>query len=367
MADYCSLRKMMDSTENMERLVLNTAHDDDVIAADGADWLLFNGERADKIYVSGNSFLGLGKNAEHLLVCRRDTKMYNLYREEATLFGSIKVLKLRWEGYAQYNSTSEEAALKYEWFFFDTGDIFLNLVCPPKNSGYLGASKINAGSTIDITVTAGESLCVTFRHLDDEGMTFEAVYDVPDIKPPFERKYLLCDKDNVYYRPADDGTLETVEIEDLTADAFSEHGFETLPENELLMQLENPTLLYWQDSQTELPEITAELHAVPPPQTVFSKNNIMTDSTVFGIEKVGIDSDDTALFAFSFDGGKSWKTYLDGRWGLLSEAASGMSKTAVEEIGTDAWAEAVTDNQYMVRFTLFEGGYVKKIIIYYVN
>ena len=133
------------------------------------------------------------------------------------------------------------------------------------------------------------------------------------------------------------------------------------------MQLENPTLLCWQDSETELPSLKARLHAVPPPQTAYSKNNVMTDSTVFGIEKVEIDSDDTALFAFSFDGGKTWKTYLDGRWGLLSEEASGMSKTAVEEIGTDAWAEAAAENQYMVRLTVFEGGYVKRITLYYVN
>lgn len=557
MADYSSVKEMMNTTENMEQLVADTGHDDDVLTFDGVYWFLFNGERTSKIYVSGNSFIGLGKNEEHLLVCRRDAKMRNFYREEATLFGSIKVLKLRWEGYAQYNSEAEEVILKYEWFFFETGDMFLNLICPPKNNGYLGSSRINGSAAIDFRVEAGYQQYVSFRHVDETGMELEVTYDIVDILPPFEKKYLLSDGNGVYYRlvhdkafvdsillkggqfiktgilpdqdtrieaafrtsvfngaalfgaaeegeggvaavyltsskevsgkfgmesrvaEADDysgipvtlelskegikrdgiliaefgeqvfalpaelavGTvningradehffegavtsvriwqgeeqvldlipcvdenthpcfydrltggcyynegygifgfedesgayeeatrLETVEMEQPDSEAFHAHGFSDFPRSEVLMRIENPVLLCWQDSQSELPMLKAGLKAMPPPQTVYSKNNVMTDSTVFGIEKVEIEADDTALFAFSFDGGGTWKAYLNGRWGELSEETSGMSREAVEEIGTDAWADAVTENQYMVRFTVFEGGYVNRIIIHYVN
>ena len=135
MTDYNSIEEMMNTTENMEHLVNNVSHDDDTMTFDGVDWFFFNGVRASNIYVSGNSWVGIGSNSEQLLVCRRDTKMWQFYREEATLFDTYKVLKIRWEGYAQYNSTSQDVALKYEWFFVETGDIFLNLIQPPSNAG----------------------------------------------------------------------------------------------------------------------------------------------------------------------------------------------------------------------------------------
>ena len=120
MANYNSLDDMLNTTENMECLVSNTRHDDDVMQFVGVDWFKFNGSLISNIFVSGNSFIGLGTNAEHLLVCRRDAAMYSFYREEGEIYGTYKFLKLRWEGYAQYNNTSEDVRLYYEWFFFDT-------------------------------------------------------------------------------------------------------------------------------------------------------------------------------------------------------------------------------------------------------
>ena len=95
MASYDSVTAMMNTTENMEHLVINTRHDDDVMQFVGADWFSFNGTPISNIFVSGNSFIGLGTNAEHLLVCRRDTAMYDFYREEGSLFGVYRFLKIR--------------------------------------------------------------------------------------------------------------------------------------------------------------------------------------------------------------------------------------------------------------------------------
>lgn len=556
MADYNSIEEMMNTTENMTQLINNSGQDDNVLTVDGVDWFFFKGTRASTLYVSGNSFIGMGVNAEQLLVCRRDTKLWNLYREEATLFGTYKVLKIRWEGYAQYNSTSADVALKYEWFFIENGDLFLNLI-PPKNGSYLGSSQIVASTTKAISVTAGQQTYVSFYAIDEEGTNFEIAYEVMDVQAPFERKYLLSDKDGVFYRLEHDkafvdaielkgyqfirtgiipnqdtkvvvsfrtsvfndaalfgarestsankfgvflsnsttihgqyntestaaevdeyagidvtvelskeglkrdgvviaeyteaeftapvemtiGTFNTnetldtryfkgliykvevwqseeqllnlipcvdeqvqpcfydtltevcyyndgygvfgfvdegllydeathlvpVEIEELTAETFHLNGFTDFPRDVVFGRLVNPTLLYWQDSDTELPVYKMKLSAIPPVQTVYSKNTEMFDSTILGIEKVVIEADDTTLFAFSFDGGETWKAYIDGMWVTLSEETSGINRETVEAIGTDAWNEACTDKQYKIRFTLLEGGYVNRVVVHYLN
>lgn len=556
MTDYNSIEEMMNTTENMTQLINNSGQDDNVLTVDGVDWFFFKGTRASTLYVSGNSFIGMGVNAEQLLVCRRDTKLWNLYREEATLFGTYKVLKIRWEGYAQYNSTSADVALKYEWFFIENGDMFLNLI-PPKNSSYLGNSQIVANVTRTFSVIAGQQTCVSFYAIDEEGTDYEIAYEVMDVQAPFERKYLLSDKDGVYYRlehekafvdaielkgyqffrtgivPNQDtkvvvsfqtsvfndaalfgarestalnkfgvflsnsttihgqyntestgaevdeysgltvtvelskeglkrdgvviaeymeaefvapvemtvGTINTnetldtryfkglifkvevwqgeeqvlnlipcvdeqvrpcfydtfsevcyyndgygtfgfmdegllfdeathlvpVNIEELTAEAFHLNGFSDFPRDVIFGRIVNPTLLYWQDSDTELPVYKMKLSAVPPVQTVYSKNTEMTDSTILGIEKVVIEADDTTLFAFSFDSGETWKAYINGMWVTLSEVTSGINRETVEAIGTDAWNEACTDKQYKIRFTILEGGYVNRIIVHYLN
>ena len=157
MANYSSIEEMLNTTENMQHLVVSTGHDDDTMTFDGVDWFMFNGIKASSLYVSGNSWIGLGANTEQFLVCRRDAKMWDFYREEATLFNAYRVLKIRWEGYAQYNSTSLDVRLIYEWFFFETGDIMLNLIQPPKSSGYLGSNRINGGVNQNFNVTAGVS------------------------------------------------------------------------------------------------------------------------------------------------------------------------------------------------------------------
>ena len=545
MANYESLEEMLNTTENMEHLVVGRGHDDDTMTFAGVDWFMFNGVKASTLYVSGNSWVGLGVNAEQLLVCRRDAKMWDFYREEATLFGTYRVLKIRWEGYAQYNSTSSDVRLIYEWFFFETGDIMLNLIQPPTNSGYLGSNRINGSVNQNYNVTAGVSEYVSFYHQDDTGTAYKMQYELLDINPPYERRYLLSDKDGKYYRIEHDkafvdaitfngyqcirtgiipnqdtkvkvtintssfgeyalfgartsmeadkfgifltnatqvngqyatqslvetvddytgidvsfevskeglkrddvviaefeeatfespvelviGTCNTngtfdsryfkgniikIEIwqkeeqtldlipcvdeqlqvcfydtltescfyngkydeatrlveltfEELTAEVFRTEGFEDFPRSEVLTRLVNPSLLYWHDSNDDLPGLKVSIKAAPPVQTVYSKNTEMIDSTILGIEKVEIEADDTTLFAFSFDGGNTWKAYIENAWVNLSEQTSGMNRETVEAIGTDAWAIANEQMQYMVRFTLIEGGYVNRIIFHYIN
>ena len=153
----------------------------------------------------------------------------------------------------------------------------------------------------------------------------------------------------------------------LNSSAFRQYGFDDFPRDVIFSKLTNPVLYHWQNTDIDLPPISAKLKAIPPVQLIYSKNTEMNDSTILGIESLEIDSDDNTLFAFSFDGGTTWKAYTDGRWMTLSEETSGMKRESVKAVGTDAWNEAAADRQYKIRFALREGGYVNRITVHYLN
>ena len=145
MATYVKLSDLLNTTAGMTVLRNNVGQDDGVDTVTGVDWFVFNGVAAKKLYVSGNSFVGFGSSSEHLKVCRRDGKMWYLYRQEGYI-GATRFLKIRWEGYTYYSSTSSSYALKWELFLFDDGGLFLNLITVPSESNYMGTSALTCGS-----------------------------------------------------------------------------------------------------------------------------------------------------------------------------------------------------------------------------
>lgn len=162
MDNFSSLSELLNTTEGMTVLRNNSAQDDGVDTVTGVNWFTFNGAVASNLYVSGNSFVGFGSNSEHLKICRRDGKMWYLYRQEGTI-GNTKFLKVRWQGYTQYNQTSSTYALIWELFLFDDGGLYLNLVTVPSNSSYLGTNQLICGSnTYNFTVTASTPVDYSF-------------------------------------------------------------------------------------------------------------------------------------------------------------------------------------------------------------
>lgn len=164
---FAALSDLLNTTAGMTVLRDNTGQDDGVDTVSGVDWFTFNGAAVTNLYVGGNSFVGFGENAEHLKVCRRNGKMWYLYRQEG-LIGSTKFLKIRWEGYTRYNYTSSTYALTWELFMFDDGGLFLNLVTVPTSSSYLGTSSLTCGSnTYTYSVTTSTPVAYAFLPQDD--------------------------------------------------------------------------------------------------------------------------------------------------------------------------------------------------------
>lgn len=169
MADYGTLNELLGTIEGMDCLRNNAKQDDGTDTVAGVDWFTFNGKAASSLYVNGNSWVGFGASSEHLKVCRRDGAMWYLYRQEGTIHG-LPFLKLRWEGYAQYNQTSETYALRWELFLFGDGGMYLNLLKTPDGASYIGINAlVCGGNTYNFTVTAGAPAEYSFFPQDETG------------------------------------------------------------------------------------------------------------------------------------------------------------------------------------------------------
>lgn len=273
MADYRELATLLDTTQGMTALVNNEGHDDDTLVMPGVDWFRYDGVAANEIYMSGNSFFGFSGNREELKVCRRDCKLWHLYRQEGTLFGTLHFLKLRWQGYAHYSQTSEEFALQYELFLFEDGRMFLNAIKTAVSSVYLGTSALVCGaSTLPLTVATRENCPVyyTFTPADETGRSWTAEPELIVVEPPYDVRYLVR-ADGRYYAVDKSGALTGMErgAGGLAA-FFMENGSVEPPRGALLLPLCNPELLCWVSEADRVRRLAAVVTGTPPPQTLAS-------------------------------------------------------------------------------------------------
>ena len=145
MLDYGTIDDILKSTENMT-VLRNSLNDDSTDTIDGVDWFQYNGKTASTLYVSGNSWMGIGENTEHLRIVRRDADLMTLRREEGTLWGAFRFLRVRWEGYSVHGNRIDATRMVWDVIFFDTGDICVSFEAIPTNSGYLADSNLVTGT-----------------------------------------------------------------------------------------------------------------------------------------------------------------------------------------------------------------------------
>lgn len=374
MANYNSIEELFDAgISNMEVLVNNVAHDDDVITTTGVPWFLFRGVEANNIYVGGNTFFGIGTNAEHLQVNRRDTKLWYLYREEGTLYNFYRFLKYRWRGYSQYNTTAESYLMEYDVVFWELGHISLHMTIVP-SSNYNGTFNLVAATTVVYGAPTAQNPDVTFYSQDEQNNTYVAERGFINILPPFDRKYLmkntLEDGTIQILTVSEEGELEIIpDISELTPDVFRDYGLDEIPDANLLIGMVDPQMYFWQDStEYDLPQMEAHLTAWQAPQVLYSPDYDMTHSTIKGIETIRADCSEDVLFAISFDEGATWKAHNGTSWGTVTEPTSGMTAVAMAAISVDDWALVANTGIYRVRCVLLnEESYLREFIVDYLN
>lgn len=165
-------------------------------------------------------------------------------------------------------------------------------------------------------------------------------------------KYLLYEEVSGQYYNVADETLQPLEINELTAEAFLAYGNDTIPPENLLLTLDKFKLYCW-TNDTEAPVLSAVVEAAPKPQTVVTNEIDLTDETITGIEAVTVIHEGKPLFALSFDGGNTWQMHNGTAWVVLSDEESGMSVVTMEAVTTEQWQEVISNSQsFMMRFIL---------------
>lgn len=309
MLDYGTIDDILQSADNMT-VLRNTLNDDSTDTVTGVDWFQFNGKPASKLYVSGNSWVGFGSTSEHLRIVRRDADLMTLRREEGTLWGAYRFLRIRWEGYSVHNNRTNATRLVWDLLLFDTGDICVSFETIPTNSSYLASSSfVTGGGTISFEPLSGKS--ISFIPQDETGTSFELKDHAPVFLDPYNRRYLITDATGALYTVSEN-ELEKLQETELTAAVFETYGVQDIPNGDLLITLTDPTILYWHDSENRFPDFKVTFTGIPVPQVLYSENIDMSDDSILGIEKVVVDCDESALFAVSFDGGTTWWSCTDG-------------------------------------------------------
>lgn len=184
---------------------------------------------------------------------------------------------------------------------------------------------------------------------------------------PYDMRYLIRSGSTFY--TVTDGALTALTETELSASLFQTYGVDDLPDGSLLVGLTDPEVLYWHDSADDLPVLTAAVTGLPPtPQVVVTDAQDMSDSTILGIESVTVTASEDVLFAISFDDGATWKAYDGAQWATVDTENAGMTKTTMENISLEAWAEVVTSTAYRLRFVLMDTtSYVTEVVINYLN
>ena len=146
-------------------------------------------------------------------------------------------------------------------------------------------------------------------------------------------------KNEEKYYTVSDSALSELSITELNAQAFQTYGFDDLSDGALIQTLSHPKLLYWQDSEEELPNITAKVTATPNGQYI-SKVIYMSNASISGIKAVTVKCAGTPWFSCSFDGGNTWMEYSGGSW--IEVESYGMTEETLTAITSDEWNAATS-------------------------
>ena len=157
MADTFEFKNLVGTAKGMTAILDNVECDDDSVEVTGVDWFTYANNPVTTIYVNGNNYVGFGVDDEQLKICNDDGEIYYVYRQDGTLDTGEKFLKIRVEGFTDYDIDYQDdrSALKYELFILNNQTIKLLLLQLPSDSNRLGTSSISDGTnTADLPITS---------------------------------------------------------------------------------------------------------------------------------------------------------------------------------------------------------------------
>jgi hypothetical protein len=191
--------------------------------------------------------------------------------------------------------------------------------------------------SLSYTAPTTSSPDVTFINNNDG--TFSVNYDIINLVPPFDMKWLVKSGDKFY--TILDGVATELNITQLTSTDFQTHGIDMI-NWDLIKDLPDPELFYWYDNvgyEQAKPSITVNMSATPLPQVIISDRIDLTDTTITGIESATVTCEGNPLFCVSFDEKQTWKAWNGTEWATVTEELSGMTKELFESIVYNNWLE----------------------------
>lgn len=297
----------LNTTEGMS-YISNGYNDDGTYSTAGLPEFIFNGVAASTLYISSNHWIGFGVNTSQLYILQRDGCSTAIWRQEGTCGNGVKFLKIRFEGYTVYSDRGDYHRLIFELFIMSNKDMFLNVIRTPTN-GNIGTSQMVCNNqTIPLSLAdptgAGGGKMVSFYHLDDEGKTWNIVYDNYKGIDYFSYGFLL--KKEGMYCTVVDGVVKELMEEMPTAADFYEFGFLEVPASEIMVEIDNPQILYWRaGGDTELIKTVAK--AYPYPKYIKSEVD-MSHISILGIMMMTAQYSGDVRVKYSLD---NEETYSD--------------------------------------------------------
>ena len=189
----------------------------------------------------------------------------------------------------------------------------------------------------------------TFKTAEDTGTNYISIVECVQLisKKPKKPKYLIRNND-IVYTVQNDSLVEVVG--DLNAQLFIDNGVDDIPSGTLLMTLSKPELLCWEDTEKDLPKLTATVTATPVGQYI-TKVIDMSNASISGINNVTVECTGTPWFSCSFDGGITWMEYSGGTW--IEVELYGMAKETLVSITSDEWYLATSGiDRFIMRVLL---------------
>ena len=190
------------------------------------------------------------------------------------------------------------------------------------------------------------ALSHTFTTATSSGSNLIAIVECVQLVTE-KSKYLIRNND-IIYTIQNDSLVEVVG--DLNAQLFIDNGVDDIPSGTLLMTLSKPELLCWEDTEKDLPKLTATVTATPVGQYI-TKIIDMSNASISGINNVTVECTGTPWFSCSFDGGITWMEYSGGTW--IEVELYGMAKETLVSITSDEWYLATSGiDRFIMRVLL---------------
>jgi hypothetical protein len=237
--------------------------------------------------------------------------MYSLYKEEGTLYGYYKFLKIRWEGYSDYSYSWSSCSLIYDVILWDTGAISLHMIKIPSTYN-TGTYALNSNSNVYRYSVNSSQKDVTFTPVPNYSSQYTTSNDIINLAKPFENRFLI--RSNTNYYTIADNALSAVDVTDLTSDTFLTFGTIDIPNANFLFELPNPELLYWANNNLGSPKKGLIVTGTPSfPQAFYYKQRTLAGNTLITKTKVS-NAKGNILFTISFDDGQTWNYYNGTNW-----------------------------------------------------